>query len=236
MRKFTLILIAFVGLVSSAAFAQFPDAGSKAFAFSINGLNGSSSGAGHTGTLLLKYYQTDNFIWRVSAAVTYGNSGSSNIGSGRTTTSTYTDLSISAGLGFEKIIAKVNRFAIYTGADIVPMLGTSNSTNYSVVTDSTMAGGYNGDFSKDVTKTPRNFSLTLDPFLGFNYFISKNFSLGLEFGPGISYSFPGTGNQTTSGRNQGITEPTLSTPYYKTQASWSITSTNATIITGAVYF
>jgi len=99
-----------------------------------------------------------------------------------------------------------------------------------------MAGGYNGDFSKNVTKTPRNFSITLNPFIGFNYFISKNISIGAEFGPGISYSFPGTGNQTTSGRNQGIAYPTVSTPYYTTKASWAVTSTNAAVITGAIYF
>jgi len=218
------------------AFAQYPEAGSKAFAFSFSGLQGLGTSAGHTGTLLFKYYKTDDFVWRISGALSVNDNNSTSYISGKTVVSSSSGYSASLGFGFEKIITKVNRFTIYTGADLVPAFGSSSTSETATISDSTLAKGYNGDYTKNAFKIPTSLSLGLYPFIGFNYFISKNFSIGAEFGLGISYSFPSSGTEVLTQRTLGINYAPVSTPYEMRNGSFSFTSANSAVITGAVYF
>ena len=231
-----IILLFCFSFLAISTFAQFPDSGSKGFTFGLNGLQGISLSAAHTGTLQYKLSQNENFIWRFSGVLTLTNYGSTSTSGGRYYDNESRNSTVGIGIGCEKVLTKVNRFRIYGGGDLVPTMTSGTSTSSNTIVDETLTGnGLNGDFNKSVTKNPSIINIGLYPFLGFEYFISKNFSIGAEFSFGASYSLDSKGSTVNSSRTNGINAPDV-TNSSDQKAQFNFNSTNGAVITGSVYF
>ena len=230
------LLITCFSIVSISAFAQFPDAGSKGFTFGVYGLQGINLSAAHTGTLQYKFYSKDDFIWRFSGVLSTNNYNSSTTGTGRVYENDQHNTSIGLGIGAEKVLAKVNKFQIYGGLDLVPMYSFgSNSSTQTIVDQAQTGSGLNGDFNKTVSKSPSIISIGLYPFLGFEYFISKNFSIGAEFSFDANYAFDSKSSSVQSSRTNGIDAKDI-TNSSDQKAQFNFNSTNGVVMTGSVYF
>ena len=232
--KKSLFLVLFTSLTISA-FAQFPDAGSKGFTFGISGTSGLNLNVSHNSDLLYKFYVKDDFVMRYSALVTLNNTGSTSTNNGISSENQNNSYNIGLGIGCEKIFAKINRFAIYGGADLVPSISGGGNSNSNTTVDQTKAGGIDGDFTKTVTKRAQIFGIGIDPFVGFEFFISKNFSLGAEFSLSATYSFPGKGTTVGTSRRNGIDAPEVDNNTGQ-DAQFTISSANGALITGSIYF
>ena len=72
-------------------------------------------------------------------------------------------------------------------------------------------------------------------FLGFEYFISKNFSVGAEFSFQASYTFDSKSSSVSSSRSNGIDAKNI-TNSADQKAEFNFNSINGAVITGSVYF
>ena len=94
---------------------------------------------------------------------------------------------------------------------------------------------YVEDGSSDVSTTPIAISTSIIPFIGFNYFIFKNFALGAEYRLTVAtlkYGFAGTNSTTT------IFQGTETDYHSKILPSFSgaFSLTGAGFITASYYF
>jgi hypothetical protein len=229
------LLIACFSLLSISVFAQFPDAGSKGITFGISGTSGLNLNVSHNGSLMYKYYINDGFIMRYSALISYSSTSNTSTSSGRESENDNTNYAFGLGIGCEKIFVKVDKFQMYGGLDLVPGISGGSSLGSNTVVDHTKAGGIDGDFNKTVTKRPQIFSIGLYPFLGFEYFITKNFSVGAEFSISPTFSFPGNGTTVTTGQSNGIPQPEVDANQGQ-KAQFSIASSGTALISGSFYF
>jgi len=229
------ILIAFFSLLSICAFAQFPDSGAKGITFGINGTSGINLNVSHNGSLMYKYYVSEDIVMRYSVLIGYNSTSNTSTSGGRENENDNSNYNFGIGVGCEKIFAKVNKFEIYGGMDLVPGMSGGSSMSSNTVVDNTIAGGLNGDFSKTVTKRPQIFSLGLYPFLGFEYLITKNFSIGAEFSINPTYTFPGNGSTVTTSQSNGYPQKEVDASQGQ-KSQFSVSSAGGAFITGSVYF
>jgi hypothetical protein len=237
MRKSGFILFFLLSAIT-VSYAQYPEAGTTNFTFGINGLNvlGLNTNIGHTGSLLFKYFKTDDFAYRFSAGINYANNSNSNSGSGKKTMNSGQNFAFIPGFGLQKNIVNINHFNIYYGADFVAAYSYTRSVYKSETTDSTQVGGKNGDFTQTITLTPSKFSLGLYPLLGFNYFFNKNFALGAEFNVGMIYGFAAKRTITSTNRVNGIDYPAEVDNTGKSGPSFNFSTSNGALITLGIYF
>ncbi|TSA50636.1 MAG: hypothetical protein D4R43_01960 [Sphingobacteriales bacterium] len=227
MKKITAIIS--IVLMSFSAFAQKPVKGDMGFTMGFNGLSvlGVTPTAA-TGTLLFRYYITDNLAGR--AALNFSNSNFStsltDTGGAIITTSTKSS-SWAVSLGIQKSCGTIKNIEPFCGADIYVGGGMSNKTDNKTLLKS-------GDFFEEVTTPGSTFSFGVTPFVGFNWFFTDHFSLGAEFGWGVGMSNTKAGS-TVSTTHFGSTDTVITTPSASAKGM-SIGTNSSGLITFSVFF
>lgn len=193
---------------ATMAFAQKPVAGDMAFTFGATGINtiNVTSDFGDMGTLLFRYYLTDEWVARVRLDLLISNdkfdfaSDTSGAGEHDITKNTM----VSLHLGVQKNFGlTLKRLEPYLAADLVFGTGKLNQTDNTTDFDHTN--------SFQVINEPgstTNVGLVFDA--GFNYFFADHFAIGAEFGYGIQYSSTGEGSVKTISTVGNVTTTTTS--------------------------
>jgi hypothetical protein len=215
-------IIAFVFcLISVMAFSQKPEKGSYGATAGLSAVAGfPNTDASTTGSLLFKYYLMDGFALRgalnyrtlAGAGTTFIDtnkiivSGTS-LPSGDGFSTFRTDLkgsTFDVELGFQKDIAKLEKFEPYVGAAFV--MGISGKRSQYSERNWIVDGM--GRTAGDYDKTTSVFNLRNNTggkvFMGANYYLLKNISVGAEFGYGYFFSTENGGNVKTESSIAGV--------------------------------
>ena len=202
-KSISLLIVSLFFCLSS--FGQFNEAGSKCLTFGFNSLVNLSltPSAGQGGLLLFKYYPKEDFAFRFLGSLGISNTSSQqDNGSGTKITTTYNSSSFGVGLGFQKTIAKFDKFCAYAGADLIGNYSYSKNNNR---TDNykTTTNADSGDYKEIINAYIGPYKVGIYPLVGIGYFFSKNFSIGLEYSMALFYTLPATGTITTNQRYFG---------------------------------
>ena len=146
--------------------------------------------------LVGRHYLKDNLVLRLGFGAAYLNNNQFNedsvtIASGnralQTVDSTTSRFDFKVSVGFEKHLGTTRRLDPYVGADLsIIRIGATNSTKDLSQTDVT------GTLTERTTiNQDGGAGFGLGAIAGFNYFLSKNLSLGVEFGYAYTYSKSG---------------------------------------------
>ncbi|MBX9851272.1 MAG: hypothetical protein K2X86_05870 [Cytophagaceae bacterium] len=242
------VVLSLVVATSFTAFAQRPVAGAKGFTFGVTGINNIGvGGAANTGlglsrsTLLFRYYVADGLAVRVGLG--YENDKSTIVNDQTKFNGTKTTIKNTGGgdfaitLGAQKSLGEGEKLEPYVGADLLIGMGGNGATteNTTEVTDATLAGGTNGDFTTVKNTVEKTMSIGILPTVGFNYFFAENFAIGAEFNWGFVMSNTKTGEQTTTTKTGGTTTTTTTPTGFDTKGS-EFGSFGSGLLTVSVFF
>ncbi|MFN6947125.1 MAG: hypothetical protein ACK4ND_19460 [Cytophagaceae bacterium] len=212
MKKF-FIAFALFAATSVSVFAQDeesnkPEAGSIGFTFGVNNLFGGGAqwfnqGLGQTNTLLFRYYLADNMAARVGLAYTRSGNTTTNLVNGVETTDKNSESSFDISLGGQLSLGSAPKLEPYIGADLV--IGRGSASEYFRSDVVATEGGTVGDFFERTDNFGATMRVGLIPVVGFNYYFSKNFAIGAEFGWGYMASFTSGGSFDQSQRTGTVT-------------------------------
>jgi hypothetical protein len=205
MKKTTLFI--FMSVLTFTAFAQKPGSGDKLITFGL--LN-------NTGFLVFKNYKdslkcnrfglTGSYITNHSETQDLYSPYASVLNKNINVLSQY---NFGLFFGKQKSFGSLKNFEPYIGYDIGVNISSSTTKNRNEVTDTlyTQNGfSYNnkqsiGDYTSSKIITPVKLGVSIMPFLGFNYFVFKNFALGAEYRITVAsfyYGFSGTNDYETN--------------------------------------
>ncbi|WMJ72432.1 hypothetical protein RCC89_04535 [Cytophagaceae bacterium ABcell3] len=221
MKKF-LLALSFLAFSATSVFAQEeevevqesfrPVAGTMGFTFGLNNvLSGGTAGwfntelGVNTPTLLFRYYVTDQIAARASVSYDMLRSTETDLEDGVETTERSAASTIQLALGGQYALGNHHRLEPYVGADLIfSRLGASEFTRSEVVHED---GGNVGDYMESDVSLGSEYGVGLVPFVGLNYFITRNIAVGAEFGWGYRATFAGgpSGTTTTRVDNQTTT-------------------------------
>jgi len=229
MKKITaMIAIVFMTL---NAFAQKPVKGDMGMTFGFNGLSTLGvTTTTPTGTLLFKYYITDNLAARASLNFTSSSFSTDLIDTGATHYETSTKSSSwGIAIGAQKSCGTIKRIEPYIGLDLYVGSGVNGKID-DMTTDSS------GNFSIHTVTTPgATFSWGVTPVVGFNWFFDDHFALGAEFGWGIGMSSTKSG-ETVETIHFGTNPDTVIKTNSTSSKSSSIGGNASGLITFSVFF
>lgn len=200
---------------STTTTSNKPEAGTIGFTFGVNNPFGGGTGPqlfnqapGQTNTLLFRYYSENNIAARVGIAYSKNSSNNTDEIDGESIEEKSSTSGFQLSVGGQLSLGSTPKLEPYIGADIV--FGRSGGKDFSrsEVIDAAVAGGANGDFTETETINGATTSFGLVPVLGFNYYFSKNFAFGAEFGWGIMTSKT-SGGSFTSTTKTGSTSTTV---------------------------
>jgi hypothetical protein len=181
MKKLILCLLIF--FISLNLFAQKPLAGGNQIA-----LGGVLSSA--TGFLLLKHYYKDNMAKRYSIGgngINYSNRPSI-ISNGYRTKDYNFNLNSFVSYGIQKSFECHENLEPYIGIDYRLNLSTSKNYGKLQVVDSIGTGHSLGDYNISKNNGPTNLTFNFRPLVGLNYYLKKNFIIGVEYSLNILYA------------------------------------------------
>jgi hypothetical protein len=248
MKNKIILSLLFISLFTIHSYSQRPGKGDRLLSFGI---------FNNTGFLAYKIYKDSARVTRfgVSGSANISNSGQGVSYSATSLTQSQTQNSNSSyNVGFfwgkQRSFFAFKRFEPYLGYDISVNLSYSYAYSKTTITDTayvTTANtnngyiypnsnrNYIGDGTSYTNITPVALSASIIPFIGFNYFIFKNFALGAEYRLTVAtlkYGLAGT--NSTSTIFQGV-----ETDYHaKILPSFSgaFSLTGAGFITASYYF
>ncbi|MFN3405582.1 MAG: hypothetical protein ACK40G_15900 [Cytophagaceae bacterium] len=216
------LLLAASLLVSSVltSYAQDPEkptAGKKTFTFGIQGINTfnltGASVAG--GTLLFRYYLSDNLALRVGA--NYARTANTSIDETASPTITTQKTRTSDFFlvpGAQVSLGDNQRVEPYIGADLLFGLGRSRTE--------TIVEGPGA--TETITKQGPQTHIGLIPAVGFNWWVVQGLAIGAEFNWGPRWTFVGEGS-TTSGGNTTTSKTKSRSSNFTTHGGGLITVT-----------
>jgi hypothetical protein len=202
--KYSLLSLVFTVILSSyslISFAQKPEKGTLGATAGMSAIAGNpTTDASTTGTLLLKYYLSEEWVLR--GAVNYrslngvgtvkrdstvfgvpGVSGFPTSGDGATRRETeISGGAYNAEIGIQRNLGDIEKTEIYVGSLFV--IGIDGNRKTYERTDWLIDQGtrLKGDYDEFTAITPIRTRYGLRFVVGANYFITQNFSLGAEFG------------------------------------------------------
>src|SRR6185295_8553630 len=190
-KLFSLLLLC---MITVAAFAQKPTASDMAFTFGLNGLSqiGVSSDFGGMGTLLFRYYLSDNMALRARldlliSSDKFDQTDTSQVEEHDKTSSHMVTLH----LGVQKNMGTdLKRIEPYIAPELVFALGKLNITDNTSITDE-------NNSTQIKTEPGGTMSIGLVLNVGFNYWFTDHLALGAEFGYGLQVSHTGDATVTT---------------------------------------
>jgi hypothetical protein len=167
--------------ISLNLYAQKPVAGDNQIVLGIQGSN--------TGYLLLKHYYKDDMAKRYAIGgqgLSYSNRPESVYYGSQTKNYSY-NVNSFISYGIQKSFDGLEKIEPYIGIDYSLNIAMNKNYYKSLIVDTTGTGRNNlGDYSMSKTS---NLSLTLNfkPLIGFNYYIKKNFAVGIEYSLNLFY-------------------------------------------------
>ncbi len=228
MRKITLVVV--FALASLSAFAQKPAQGDMGFTFGLNGLAniGVNAGVIPTGTLLFRYYFSDNMAGRLGV----------NFGMGSTTVEDNSDTA-----DLVKTVTKSNTWALNIG--LQKSMGDNEKLEPYAAVDLWVGGGKSGDIdethtlsggaiSETHTEPGGSFSFGLTPIIGVNWFVMKQMAIGAEFGWGLNIGSTGEGTVTSTFTSGGTTNTVVTKS--ASSSSFNLGGHASGLITASFFF
>ncbi len=220
-----ILLISVFCITAAMVLAQKPVAGDMSFTLGLTGLSDVTvtSNFGDMGTLLYRYYITDEWAARARLDLLISNNKSdftaadtSGFGEHDITKSNMVNLHLGIQRNFG---TSLKRLEPYMAAEIVFGTGKLNITDNT--TDFDMS---NSVEIKNEPGSTTNIGLVVDA--GFNYFFTDHFAVGAEFGYGIQHSSTGEGLVTTTTTTGNVS--TVTTSKSGTSSSFNLGGTGGT--------
>lgn len=225
-----------------SVFAQRPGEGDKLISFGL--LN-------NTGFLMLKCYKdtlkanrfglSGNYYTRQNETQDVYSPQASYLNKKTSSESNY---NVGVFFGKQRSFTAFKNFEPYLGCDIGISLGSGKTKSKTEVTDTLYSKNgilyppsfLIGDYSKMETRNPVVVGATIMPFLGFNFFLFKNFALGAEYRISVArfnYSFGGL--DKFESRQAGVLTNSTETKHTK-EFSGGINLQGSGYITASYYF
>jgi len=186
----TFIFIPLFMLTVLAAFAQKPVTGDKQAILAFQGVD--------AGYIMLKSYYKNDMARRYAFGgngFSYSNSPSTT-SNGYKTKNNYFSFNSYFSYGIQKSFAGFEKIEPYIGIDLVLSSSIYHSYYKRQVVDTSITGSSTyGDFNLNKSSGPVALRMGLKPVAGFNYYIWKNFAVGIEYSINlfyIGYTFPGS--------------------------------------------
>lgn len=235
--KKVLLLVMF-GCLSTSLFAQTdeslkPVQGDLGVTLGINGLGTTNFNfnVGHTGTLLFRYYLSDDWALRAQLSITSSSTSQSYTDSvGPYGNGSYSNSNkyggFNVGLGIQHSFQATKRLDPYLGVEV--FIGSNTTTTDS---DGFVSGKIDNTFTGAGTQAGESFTHMVTPgstftfgaglVFGFNYFITNHIAVGGEFYAGFSINSIGDGTITNTVTDAGVTTTTTTAIHGSSNTTFS---------------
>ena len=188
-------------LTSSLNAQNLPQAGDKQIQPGV---------AGNSAMIVYKKFISETKALRFGGNVSYVINNQENVNNGLKINTKNNSINMYGLVGIQKSYNVSDKFAAYTGIDFSLGFGYNNNESNSQIIDSSLYNKTSDRYSNRRTISQNSsskrdfFSINsgLIPFLGFNYYLTKNFSIGAECRfhvVGVTYGLPSESRGRSSG-------------------------------------